>query len=246
MNKRTPPTPLARLTCALSKRSRERLSFNAPRRTNCIVTQSAVSRQIKALEDELGAPLFVRGTRQRAETTPDGQALLRRRVEPMARAARRRRAARSGENRGRRRVSVTTFASFGVVVAAAAHRGLPVTATPTIDIRVSAQDAMAELEDPELDLALRYCSPKQVAPRGGGAPVRRGADAGHRAAAWSSRSAQWPGAPPLAAPGRPGRPHARSRRTTTAPAVPYLSWRQWLACHDKACPRCSRKQLALR
>src|SRR5678815_3209150 len=45
------------------------------------VTQSAVSRQIKGLEDELGAQLFTRGTRH-VQITPDGQSLLRT-VEPL-------------------------------------------------------------------------------------------------------------------------------------------------------------------
>src|SRR2546423_4473505 len=40
------------------------------------VTQSAVSRQIKGLEDELGAPLFTRGTRH-VELTGNGTSLLR-------------------------------------------------------------------------------------------------------------------------------------------------------------------------
>ena len=38
------------------------------------LTQSAVSRQIKGLEDELGAPLFTRGTRH-VELTGSGSAL---------------------------------------------------------------------------------------------------------------------------------------------------------------------------
>ena len=44
------------------------------------LTQSAISRQIKGLEDELGAALFVRGTRH-VQIAPDGQTLLRA-VEP--------------------------------------------------------------------------------------------------------------------------------------------------------------------
>ena len=45
------------------------------------LTQSAVSRQIQGLEDELGAPLFVRGTRH-VELTTTGASLLRA-VAPM-------------------------------------------------------------------------------------------------------------------------------------------------------------------
>ena len=122
------------------------------------VTQSAVSRQIKALEDELGAPLFVRGTRH-VEATPDGQALLRT-VEPwLAKLDASVRLIR--DKRSRRRVSVTTFASFASLwllpqLEAFQHRH------PDIDLRVSAHDALADLDDPELDVALRYCSPAQA------------------------------------------------------------------------------------
>ena len=45
------------------------------------VTHGAVSRQIKGLEDELGAQLFSRRTRH-VQFTPDGQTLLRA-VEPL-------------------------------------------------------------------------------------------------------------------------------------------------------------------
>ena len=74
------------------------------------LTQSAISRQIKSLEDELGAALFVRGTRS-VQISPDGQTLLRA-VEPWL-------AKLDGSvqqirrSRSRRRVSVATFASFG-------------------------------------------------------------------------------------------------------------------------------------
>src|SRR5205823_6126026 len=64
------------------------------------LTQSAVSRQIKGLEDELGAPLFTRGTRH---------------VELTARG--------------------------------------------------SATDRLVDMEEPDLDLVLRYCSPN-AAPEG--------------------------------------------------------------------------------
>ena len=39
------------------------------------LTQSAISRQIRSLEDELGAPLFLRGTRH-VELTAAGTALM--------------------------------------------------------------------------------------------------------------------------------------------------------------------------
>ena len=80
------------------------------RRGELHVTQSAVSRQIKGLEDELGAPLFTRGTRH-VQITPDGQTLLRA-VEPLL-AKLDTSVQHIRHARSRRRVSVTTFASFG-------------------------------------------------------------------------------------------------------------------------------------
>ena len=52
-----------------------RLSFSAAAE-EMHLTQPAISRQIKGLEEELGAPLFTRGTRK-VELTAAGQALLR-------------------------------------------------------------------------------------------------------------------------------------------------------------------------
>ena len=63
--------------------------------------------------------------------------------------------------RGRRRVSVTTFASFASLWLLPRIEAFQ-KQHPDIDIRVSAHDAIADLDDPELDLALRYCSPAQA------------------------------------------------------------------------------------
>ena len=130
-----------------------RLSFNAAAE-ELHVTQSAVSRQIKGLEEELGAPLFQRGTRH-VHLAPDG-ALLLRAVEPwlakLDGAVRQVRRART-----RPRIGITTFASFGSLWLLPRIEAFQ-REHPDIDIRVSAADAIADLDDPELDLALRYCS----------------------------------------------------------------------------------------
>ena len=122
------------------------------------VTQSAISRQIKTLEDELGAPLFMRGTRH-VQITPDGQTLLRV-VQPwlsqLEAGVRQIRA-----KRGRQRVSLTTFASFASLWLLPRMEAFQ-KQHPDIDLRVSAQDRVEELDDPELDVALRYCSPAQA------------------------------------------------------------------------------------
>jgi LysR family glycine cleavage system transcriptional activator len=138
----------------------ERLSFSEAGR-DLHLTQSAVSRQIRALEDEIGTPLFTRGTRHVA-LTASGQALRSAAQVAVARideAVLRLRTAHT-----RRHVSVTTFASFASLWLLprlpefqAAH--------PDIDIRISATDALVPLDDPEIDLALRCCRAADAPPQ---------------------------------------------------------------------------------
>lgn len=122
------------------------------------LTQSAVSRQIQALEDELGAPLFSRGTR-RVELSADGATLLRAvapwldRLDASVRQIR--------NQRGRRVVNVTTFASFASMWLIPRMEAFQ-REHPQMDIRVSANDAVAEPGDPDLNLALRYCGPERA------------------------------------------------------------------------------------
>ena len=189
------------------------------------VTQSAVSRQIKGLEDELGAQLFSRGTRH-VQITPDGQSLLRA-VEPLL-AKLDTSVQHIRRSRSRRRVSVTTFASFGSLWLLPRIEAFQ-RSHPDIDIRVSAHDALEDLDDPELDLALRYLSPASVQ-----------SDAVHlfdeTLTPVVSRSL-WDrirngAAPPLARPadlvGQTLLEEDDDRASTE-----FLSWRHWLACHDQ-------------
>jgi len=124
------------------------------------VTQSAVSRQIKSLEDELGAPLFTRGTR-RVELTQAGQLLLRAITPALGRIDSAVRQIR--QLRGRAQVSLSTFPSFASLWL------LPRLPTfekgqPAIDIRISAVDRLVELDDPDHDLVLRQCRPEDAPP----------------------------------------------------------------------------------
>jgi LysR family glycine cleavage system transcriptional activator len=125
------------------------------------VTQSAVSRQIKGLEDELGAPLFTRGTRH-VELTGSGNALLRvvapwlDRLDAGVRQIR--------QARGRRVVQLSTFPSFASLWLLPQMEAFQ-RDNPDLDIRVSAIDRMVDLDEPDLDIVLRYCAP-QTAPPG--------------------------------------------------------------------------------
>ena len=185
------------------------------------LTQSAISRQIKSLEDELGAPLFVRGTRH-VEATQDAQVLLRT-VEPwLARLDAGVRQIR--EKRSRRRVSVTTFASFASLWLLPRIEAFQ-REHPDIDIRVSAHDSLADLDDPELDLALRYCSPAQ-APAGA---VRLFGETLTPAVSRQLMAQIRQGeAPPLSRPADLAR-HTLAEEDDNKASTEYLSWRHWLA-----------------
>jgi LysR family glycine cleavage system transcriptional activator len=189
------------------------------------VTQSAVSRQIKGLEDELGAQLFVRGTRH-VQIAPDGLTLLRA-VEPLLA-----KLDTSVQNirraRGRQRVSVTTFASFGSLWLLPRIEAFQ-REHPDIDIRVSAHDAIADLDDdPELDLALRYCSAAQ-APAGGKHLFDETLTPAVSRSLWERIKAG--DAPPLTRPADLAQ-HTLLEEDDDRASTEFLSWRHWLACNE--------------
>jgi LysR family glycine cleavage system transcriptional activator len=197
-----------------------RLSFSDAAE-ELFVTQSAISRQIKTLEDELGTPLFMRGTRH-VEITQDAQILLRT-VEPwLARLDAGVRQIR--EKHSRQRVSVTTFASFASLWLLPRIEAFQ-RAHPDIDIRVSAHDSLADLDDPELDLALRYCSPAQ-APAGA---VRLFGETLTPAVSRQLMEQIRDGkAPALARPADLAQ-HTLAEEDDNKASTEYLSWRHWLA-----------------
>lgn len=187
------------------------------------LTQPAISRQIKGLEDELGAPLFNRGTR-RVELTSAGTQMLRSVIPLLQRLDTTVRQIRSA--RGRRHVSITTFASFASLWL------LPRLAEfqrehPDIDIRISASDKMADLDDPDVDLALRYCHP-DIAPAGAtrlfGEVVTP--TVGRGLAEQAARGQ----APPLVVPADLAQ-HTLLEEDDHRPSSEYLGWRHWLREH---------------
>ena len=125
------------------------------------LTQSAVSRQIQSLEEEVGVPLFLRHTRA-VELTGAGAQLLRAVVPSLERLDSTVRQIR--QTAGRKSVSISTWASFASMwliprleVFQREH--------PDIDIRIDATDTPVDLETADVDLALRYAVPASV-PRG--------------------------------------------------------------------------------
>jgi len=122
------------------------------------LTQSAVSRQIQALETDVGMTLFLRHTRA-VELTSAGAQLLRavmpslERIDAAVRLIR--------QSAGRKSVAISTWASFAsmwlIPRLEAFQRDYP-----DIDIRIDATDTSVDLETTDVDLALRYGLPGQV------------------------------------------------------------------------------------
>lgn len=137
------------------------LSFTAAAEELCI-TQSAVSKQIKILEDALGTALFLRGGKG-LSLTPQGRELY-----EAARAALAQLAAAVDRLLAvdRASVAVTTTPSFAALWLApklAKFQRLE----PAIDVRVAASEARVNLEREGMDLAVRL---RPVVPAGEGPP----------------------------------------------------------------------------
>lgn len=125
------------------------------------LTQSAVSRQIQAIEEDVGVALFLRHTRAVELTSAGAQLLLAvqqalPRIDGAVRQIR--------QSAGRQSVSLTTFASFAsmwlIPRLEAFQRD-----QPGIDIRIDASDAAVDLEVADVDIALRY-GPRENMPLG--------------------------------------------------------------------------------
>jgi len=125
------------------------------------VTQSAVSRQVKTIEDHLGAALFVR--RHRAlQLTEAGHELYRATAQALRQLSD---AAGKIRDRGAARTLTVTatigFTSLWLIPRLADFRSQ----RPDIDIRIAANNTMLDLEREGIELAVRYCTAK-AAPRG--------------------------------------------------------------------------------
>lgn len=122
------------------------------------ITQSAVSRQIKALEDNLGLKLFERRPRS-LTLTDNGETLYRIAGDTLDRlqaATDRLRA----ETRTRQ-IAITTTTGFASLWLIPRLRRFT-RAHPDIDVRISATTETLNLERSLIDLAIRYCKPDAV------------------------------------------------------------------------------------
>jgi LysR family transcriptional regulator, glycine cleavage system transcriptional activator len=133
------------------------LSFTRAAEELCI-TQSAVSRQIRALEDHLGVALFERRPRSLA-LTQQGLALQRTATEVLERLQET--ANRLRVDAGAPHLTVTTtggFASLWLIPRLRAFTGLH----PEVDVRISATYAVVNLERSLVDVAVRYCKAEEA------------------------------------------------------------------------------------
>lgn len=155
MQKRLPPLDLIRGFEAAARH----LSFTRAA-TELHLTQSAVSRQVQALEQHIGQPLFQR--QHRALLLTEAGQLLQQTAAAMladlSYTLERIAADRSPM------VTVTTtvsFASLWLVPRLPAFR----LANPGVDVRISADSSVVDLSRARVDLAIRYCQPERAPPK---------------------------------------------------------------------------------
>ena len=124
------------------------------------LTQSAISRQIQTLEAQLGVKLFRRETR-RLSLTPEGEVLARAVAETLARLADVCAGLKASQRRPRVNVSAAVgIASLWLVPRLAAFQEME----PDVNVRLSADNRMVDIEREDIDLALRYIHPDTAPP----------------------------------------------------------------------------------
>ncbi len=180
------------------------------------VTQSAISRQIKTLEDHLGVPLFRRMNRA-LKLTPEGETLyataqsVMRQIEDAT--------ARLGARDDARMLTVTTtvsFAALWLVPRLARFRE----ARPGIDVRLAAGNDLSNLERDRIDIAVRFLEPR-AAPAGA-LPLT-----GEEVFPVCSPALLRDRARPLKKPADLAR-HVMLHYDDPAGQWPWLAWNQWL------------------
>ena len=185
------------------------------------LTQSAISRQIQSLEEDMGATLLLRGTRK-VELTSEGAMFLRALAPSLARIDSSVQQIR--QSQGRRVVNVNTFASFASMWLLPRMEAFQREHTQ-MDIRVSATDVVVNTTDPEFDLILRYGSRHKVPP---GAQRLFGEVITPVISPWLAEQIRNGQAPPLSQPEHLSQ-YTLTEEDDTRPSAEFLSWRHWLA-----------------
>ncbi|NKE66572.1 LysR family transcriptional regulator [Ramlibacter sp. RBP-2] len=184
------------------------------------LTQPAVSRQIQALEDEVGVRLFLRHTRA-VELTGAGALLLGAVTHALPRIDAAVRQVR--QTAGRRIVALSTFASFASLWLIPRMEQFQ-RDHPDIDIRIDATDTPVDMDVADVDLALRHGPDATMPP---GATRLFGEEVTPLASPWLLRSA---------APLRDARDLLRFALIEDALVgrQEWLTWRHWFDQHGFA------------
>jgi len=136
-----------------------RLSFTAAAE-ELFVTQSAVSRQIKTIEDRIGVPLFVRRNRG-LQLTEAGETLystVSGALSQLSAAIERLRAVQLP-----RTLNITASVAFSALwLVPRLHRFRK--RRPDVDVRLSATSELLDLERARIDIAVRYSAPEAAPP----------------------------------------------------------------------------------
>ena len=124
------------------------------------LTQSAISRQIQTLEDQLGVKLFRREVRRLA-LTAEGEMLHGAVAAMLARLADVCAGLKAARRRPRVTISATVgFAALWLVPRLAAFQERE----PDVDVRLCADNRLVDLEREDVDLAVRYIAPEPSPP----------------------------------------------------------------------------------
>jgi DNA-binding transcriptional LysR family regulator len=184
------------------------------------LTQSALSRQIKALEDALGVPLFER--RHRALVlTETGATFLRAVTDALQSLATAADRARGGARSPGLTLSTTvSFASLWLIPRLAGFRARH----PEVEVYVSADDRLVDLSRGDVDIAVRYL-PDAAAPR---SAVRL---FGERMTPVASPGVAH-GKVPLRSPADLNQ-HVLLHLDDPEGRTPWLDWRSWLASNGQ-------------
>jgi LysR family transcriptional regulator, glycine cleavage system transcriptional activator len=131
------------------------MSFTEAARELCI-SQTAVSHQIKALENELGAPLFFRSPR-RIELTEQGKAWALALGEVFSRLHAINRRLRESVRPARPEVAVSVIPSFGARWLVP-RLGRFLAQNPEVEVRISPGERLVDFAREGIDLGIRYGS----------------------------------------------------------------------------------------
>ena len=186
------------------------------------LTQSAVSRQIQSLEEEVGVGLFLRHTRAVELTSAGAQLLLAvqqslPRIDGAVRQIR--------QNAGRKSVSLTTFASFASMWLIPRLEAFQ-RENPDIDIRIDASDVAMDLDMADVDVALRYGAPGGMPP---GALRLFGETLTPVASPWLIKSS-----PPIRTPADIAKFTLIEAGDAHRTHLEWLTWRRWFEINGEA------------